>query len=323
MPLVTVGVATYNSSDFILETLESIYSQTYPNIELIISDDASKDDTLQKVKTWLATDNRHKRFADVKIIEVKENTGVSANANRKLKVTTGEWIKSIGHDDTLLPNCVSDNIQYVYDNPDARVVFSNINSYNDTFAEKNFLGTTPGNISKQSIIWPNRSAESQYRMLLLTDRIHFTPSVFIHRKTLVSVGGYNERFRLIEDYPLWLILTKNGYKLHFMNKITVNYRRHAKAINNTGINYLINPNYFRQEPFRKLYTYPYLPIDIRLHQRYNWFISQIFKLTWLNKNKVPYKTLHIILTIYLNPFRYYIYIKKRFNKELLNNEFYY
>ena len=89
MPLVTVGIATYNSSEFILETLESIYSQSYPNIELIISDDASSDDTMQKVKKWLATDNRRDRFTNVKLLEFKENTGVSANANRILKVSTG------------------------------------------------------------------------------------------------------------------------------------------------------------------------------------------------------------------------------------------
>ena len=72
MPLVTVGIATYNSSEFILETLESIYSQLYPNIELIISDDASSDDTMQKVKKWLATDDRRKRFTDVKLLEVRK-----------------------------------------------------------------------------------------------------------------------------------------------------------------------------------------------------------------------------------------------------------
>lgn len=322
MPLVTVGISTYNSSNFILETLESIYAQTYQNIELIISDDASSDDTVQKVKDWLATDNRHDRFADVKILEVEENTGVSANANRKLKVTSGEWIKSIGHDDALLPDCVSDNMQYVHDNPDARVVFSKLKIYKNTLEEKNLLYTTPENITKDSIIWSDRSAQSQYRKLLVGDKIHFSPSLFIHRQTLTSMGGYDERFSLLEDYPLWLNLTKNGYKLYFMDKVTVKYRRHAKAINNTGVNYLINPNYFKYEEFRRIYTYPYLPLGIRLDQRYTWYVSQIFKPKWLNKNKKPFKICYTILIAFLNPFRYYIFFKKRFNKSVLNDDFY-
>jgi len=321
MPLVTVGIATYNSSNFILETLESIYAQSYQNIELIISDDASSDDTVKKVKEWLAKDNRHDRFADVKILEVKENTGVSANANRKLKVTTGEWIKSIGHDDTLLPDCISNNIQYVHENPVARVVFSKVKLYKNILEEKNFLYTTPDNITKDSILWPDRSAQSQYRKLLVGDKIHFSPSLFIHRQTLLSMGGYDERFNLLEDYPLWLNLTKNGYKLYFMEKITVKYRRHEKAINNTGGNYLINPNYFKHEEFRKIYTYPYLPLYIRLNQRYTWYISQIFRPKWLNKNKNPFKIFYTILIVYLNPFIYYIFIKKRFNKRKKNDDF--
>lgn len=312
MPLVTVGIATYNSSNFILETLESIYSQSYPNIELIVSDDASSDDTMQKVKKWLATDDRRKRFADVKLLEVRKNTGVSQNANRKLKASTGEWIKGIGHDDALLPDCISDNIHFVHENPEARIVFSKIKIYKDTFEENNLIVTTPENITRDSIVWPDHSAESQYKKLLRSDRIHFAPSVFIHRQTLISAGGFDERFSLLEDYPLWLNLTKNGYKLYFMDEVTVNYRRHAKAINNTGENYLINPNYFKHEDFRKLYTYPYLPLDIRLDQRYTWYVSQIFRPKWLNKNKNPFKIFYTILIVYLNPFRYYIFIKKRF-----------
>ncbi len=54
-------------------------------------------------------------------------------------------------------------------------------------------------------------------------------------------------------------LWKEGYKLNFMNNVTVNYRVHPNAINNTGITYLINPNYFRSQQFRQIYTYPFLP----------------------------------------------------------------
>jgi alpha-1,3-rhamnosyltransferase len=323
MPLVTVGIATYNSSDFILETLESIYAQTYPNIELIVSDDASTDDTMQIVREWLETDNRKERFADVKILEVEQNTGPSANANRKLKVSAGEWIKGIGHDDTLLPNCVSDNIRFIREHPPARVVFSKINLYNNNFEGQNFLYTTPGEISDDSILRTDRPAESQYKMLLVSDRIHFTPSVFIHRETLNALGGYDEKIKLLEDYPLWLNLTKSGYKLYFMDEITVNYRQHAKAINNTGIKFLINPNYFKQEGFRKLYTYPHLPADIRLDQQYKWHVSKVFKSTMMNRDTIINKILYNTLTVLLNPFRIYLFVKKHLNKRSLEEEFYF
>jgi alpha-1,3-rhamnosyltransferase len=82
-PLVSVRVITYNSSKTVIETLDSIYNQTYPNIELIISDDCSKDDTVAICREWV---NQHKeRFARTEILTVPQNTGVSANINRSEK----------------------------------------------------------------------------------------------------------------------------------------------------------------------------------------------------------------------------------------------
>ena len=54
LPLVSVVVITYNSAKFVIETLESVKSQTYKNIELIISDDCSTDDTVERCRLWLA-----------------------------------------------------------------------------------------------------------------------------------------------------------------------------------------------------------------------------------------------------------------------------
>lgn len=59
LPLVTVCVVTYNSEDFILETLESIKNQTYKNFELIISDDGSSDNTLTVAKKWLEKNDKY------------------------------------------------------------------------------------------------------------------------------------------------------------------------------------------------------------------------------------------------------------------------
>jgi alpha-1,3-rhamnosyltransferase len=319
--LVSVIIVAYNSSQFIIETLESVSKQTWEEIELIITDDCSGDDTVEVSRNWLS--EKGQRFVSTEILTTNKNTGISTNANRGLKAASGEWIKFLGADDTLRPKCIQDNMLFVKEHPGVKVQFSNLEVYNGTFEEQNLLTTTPGNkIPPGSILAPGRLASSQYRMLLVCDQIDFSPSVFLKRETLLSVGGFDERFKMLEDYPLWLNLTRNGHKLYFMDKVTVNYRRHAKAINNTGITYLINPNYFKTENFRKVYTYPNMPIDIRLNQRYIWYITQIFRCDWLNRNKKLFRILHSLLTTWLNPFKYFIWLRKRLNKELKNNEFY-
>lgn len=319
--LVSVSIITYNSASTILDALNSVKAQTWPTIEIIISDDFSTDNTLELCKNWL---NENKNlFVNTILLSSEKNTGVPANVNRALQKCKGSWISFLAGDDALKSNCIEDNMLWIASHADIKVLFSYIENYKNTFEPHNLIKTSHGNpYDPKSIMATDRSAESQYKMLLLADRIHYTPSVFLHRETLIKIGGFDERFRLLEDYPLWLNLTRNGYKLHFMDKVTVNYRQHSKAINNTGIKYLVNPNYFKHEEIRKVYTYPYLPTDIRLNQRFIWYASQLFRLNWLNRNKAPNRFLMDLLTIYLNPFRYFIWLKKRLNKSLKENEFY-
>lgn len=75
-PLISVVVITYNSSNTIIETLESISRQSYPNIELIISDDCSKDDTVNKAQNWINS-NGVKGL----VITAVKNEGIPANVN--------------------------------------------------------------------------------------------------------------------------------------------------------------------------------------------------------------------------------------------------
>ena len=110
-PLVSVIIASYNSSGFIIETLESIRNQTWQEKELIISDDCSKDNTVEICKAWL---NEHKAdFRNTLLIEANKNTGVPANVNRGVKASSGEWIKILGADDTLKTDCIENNIREV------------------------------------------------------------------------------------------------------------------------------------------------------------------------------------------------------------------
>lgn len=319
--LVSVIISTFNSSGFITETLESVLNQTWKDLELIITDDCSEDDTIEICHNWLT--NNCQRFVRSEILTFKKNTGVSANGNRGLYASKGAWIKFLGADDTLKPECISSNMEWIQSHKEIKVLFSRVSIYRDTFIPDNLIDTTPAiPYNPTGILASGITADSQYKMLLVSDRIHFTPSAFLNRSALISVGGFDENFRLLEDYPLWLNLTKNGNVLYFMDKVTVNYRRHSKAINNTGKPFLVNPNYFKSENFRKVYTYPFLPLDIKLEQRFIWFSSQIFRFKWLNRNRRLNNVLLNVFTLYLNPFRHFIQIRKHLNKKLKENEFY-
>ena len=126
-PLVSVVVITYNSARTVLDTLDSIANQTYQNIELIISDDCSQDDTVSVVNTWV--EENKNRFISVKILTVEKNTGLVKNCNRGRKAAKGEWIKGIAGDDMLMPDAIEEYIKFILANPQCQMCVAGVNVF--------------------------------------------------------------------------------------------------------------------------------------------------------------------------------------------------
>lgn len=86
--LVSVMVLAYRVSATVIETLESIYRQTYLNLELVIAEDGSDDDTLERIQEWIV--KKGSRFEKVRVVASPTNTGTSKNANRGVAACSGE-----------------------------------------------------------------------------------------------------------------------------------------------------------------------------------------------------------------------------------------
>lgn len=308
-PLVSIIVITYNSGQFVVESLESVKAQTYQNIELIVSDDASQDNTVAFAKQWISENAR--RFVRTDVITVPDNTGVSANCNRSIAASQANWIKLLAGDDILLPNCIADNMFFIHEHPETRILFSQVELYKNQFTRDNFLRVLPQTVP-MNIMNPTFHAADQFKLLLISDRINFTPSNFFHKRTIMEVGGFDENYKNIEDYPLWLKLTQAGYKLYFFEKATVGYRQHAMAMNNITEAVLIKPSVFKAYAFRKSFVHQYLPWDLVWSERFAMKINLLFeKFGW---NTMAYRRLYFILSIYMNPFRYVSFFKKKLSK---------
>ena len=318
-PQVSVIVATYNSSDFVLETLESIKSQTYQNIELLISDDASSDNTVSLCCAWLKENSN--RFVKTDLLTVPVNTGVSSNCNRCIAAASNRWIKFIAGDDILLPTCIEDNINFVVENPNVQILFSKVKVYKNTFDSNNFVRDIPSQYPL-NIMHPDMTANDQFIKLLLSDRISYTPSFFFKKEAVLAVGGYDEANTAVEDYPMWLKLTRAGIRLDFMEKVTVGYRQHNKALNNIETNVLFKPMELRTFSFRKKYVHPLLPWDIAYAERWQMGVKKLVHLAGMNIQNTISQGLYRFLTVYANPFQYVISFRKKFLKAARTNTFY-
>lgn len=224
---VTVSVITYNSSKYVLETLESIKAQTYPNLILHICDDCSTDNTIEICKKWI--EGNKKRFISTDIIIPEHNTGVTANCNRAWDACTTEYEKAIAGDDILLPNCIEDNMSFVNKVPEAVFVFSKLIAFGgDSELCKTY--NSPDNYNFFTL-----TATEQLQLLRSRNRL-CAPSLFSNIRKLKEIGfRHDERIPMMEDYPKWIMALNMGLSFHFLNKETVKYRVLESSISNTSI----------------------------------------------------------------------------------------
>lgn len=288
--LVSVVLVTYNSSDYVIEALESIKKQTYSNIELVISDDCSSDDTVAICKNWIKENGS--RFFRAIILQHPYNTGISTNFNRGFKESQGFWIKILAGDDILLENCISDNVNYIMYNPEVRVLQS------DTYIideDSNIIGKAAPIDELFKLAPPNL----QFEFFSLHYSCN-TTTLFIERELLREIGWIDEEIKMMEDTQLYLRLTLHGVKLYFYDIVTTGYRKNLSSVSHDDrkslqfypsiYNYTIQTN--------KKYVIPNLRGAKKILVRYWMSIIGLFlKHPWLNTKTKITTILYYIMMI--------------------------
>lgn len=235
-PLVSVCIITYNSSRYILEALDSVYNQTYQNIELIVSDDGSKDDTVKITEKWLQKNKD--RFVDTKLITVDKNTGTTKNSNRGLKAAKGEWFRYFAGDDVLFPDAIEKYVNFVKDKPNVKWVFAKAIRYRETISDECIMSEGWDYELIKKIL--NKDRLYQFRRIVIQNFLWY-PTHFFYREMLNIVGGFDEAFGIYEDYPMWLKLYNCGEQCYFLDEFVFGYRlSESSVVNNES--YMLNRN---------------------------------------------------------------------------------
>lgn len=301
--LVSVVVITYNSSKYICETLDSIHCQTYQNIELIIADDCSTDDTIYCCEKWISKFGE--RFSAVKLLPSPENHGIPANCNKGIIACEGEWIKLIAGDDILLKDCIKLNLNYIHSNRNQGILFLVSNMI--SFLDWDYLSEEKVNVYNSRIFSDNYSATEQYKEVL-KGFFGNSPTFFVNR-TVYELISYNVSYPFMEDYPFVLNVLKNGIKIHLMDSVTVRYRIRNNSAYNEDVNFIFSRFYIKQRSFDEKERFPFMSFSQRAYE--NWIY---YKKVFFDKFKLNVKNrFNIFLFLYidlLNPF----YIYNRFKE---------
>jgi len=213
-PQISVIMPTYNGDKYISKAIESVLGQTFSDIEFIIINDGSIDDSLEIIKEYSLKDKR------IIILNNEINLGIQKSLNRGLHAAQGKYIARIDADDVWInPNKLQHQFNFLELNPGyvlvgtgARCVDENSNYIKQYLKEKD---------------------DYKIRKTILGYNCFIHSSVLFNKKQALMVGGYSEESneRHVEDYDLWLKLGTLG-KMHNLQSFDVEYMIRKDSLSN-------------------------------------------------------------------------------------------
>jgi len=237
-PLVSICIPTYNNARFLRECLDSIVNQTYPNKEIIVSDNASTDETEKIAKEYV---EEYK----IKYYRNKKNIGGEANSTRCIELAKGEFIAAYHSDDIYLPNMVEKQVQVFQDNSTLGAVFTSaniINSYGKIIGESKVPIEL---INKKVYYFPDIFLSTLSNLNFLS-----CPSAMVRGKIYKEVIPFNEKmFGISADLDMWFRIL-GRYPIAIINEKLMNRR-----ISNTHVSFSCGYLRTEQSDFYRVMDY--------------------------------------------------------------------
>ena len=214
-PLVSVIIPSYNHKQYVTKAIKSVFSQTYKNIELIVIDDGSKDDSVKKILEL-------KELYSFKFI-ARKNRGLANTLNQAIKLAKGLYITVLASDDYYLPKRIEHAVNHL--NLLSKEVVA-------VFTDGYIVAANNRKICLFSDAYPRPLIGSAYNNLL---HANWIPAMGVtYRANVLKNTMYDKRF-IIEDWTLHLRVFKNkDYKIQFYNELDFCYRRHQNNISKEG-----------------------------------------------------------------------------------------
>lgn len=230
-PLVSVCIPVFNSENFIRETLKSIESQTYSNIEVIISDNKSTDNSVNIIKEFTSKNNWL-------LLEAEETVSPAENFDKLIDTAVGEYIAIYHSDDVYHPEIIEKSIN-CFKKTNVNLV-STMGNLIDSY------GVVTGEFVPSSRIDITSKLDLEEVMLGVSDRgnnklMLLTPSVMVKRSLYIG-----KKFKYFEhiyksacDYAMWFELIGKGHMFLIKDKL-INYRIHASQGSETQLRTNLN-----------------------------------------------------------------------------------
>lgn len=208
MPKVSVIIPTYNYAKYLPETIDSVLRQTYQDLEIIVIDDGSTDNTKEIIQRYIRSSDKIKYI-------LQENKGPAAARNRGIKEAKGEYIAFLDSDDIWVTEKLDIQASYLEQNKDIFFLYAKADVLNEH--------------GKKIGIKPESNQHHEFKKLIFEWGYFPTATVMIRKECFDKVGFFSEDLRIMEDIHLWIRISRH-YKMHGMDQILGIYHRHSNNV---------------------------------------------------------------------------------------------
>lgn len=208
-PLVSAVIPVYNGSNYVREAIDSALAQTYKNMEILVIDDGSTDNTWEILQSY---GDKIRTFH-------KENGGVSTALNLGIKNMRGEWFAWLSHDDLWLPENIEKKMKFLKENPSYMMCYGEMDYINSEHKILKIYNSTGRWYPKSKML----------RHLLRCGCDIWGITTLINRECFERIGLFNENLRYCQDYEFWYRLALK-YELGFCKGKYSQSRVHTEQI---------------------------------------------------------------------------------------------
>jgi glycosyltransferase involved in cell wall biosynthesis len=221
LPVVSVIIPTYNTADFIKETLDSVFQQTFKNVEVIVVNDGSPD--TEKLESVL--DPVRSQIVYLK----RENHGPAAARNVAIRQAQGEYLAFLDSDDTWLPLYLEKQIEFLEKNAGIHAVYCDSRCFGDLrFSGQTFMQ-----------LCPSTGPVTLENLILIRCQV-CTSCTVARRKAVLDAGLFDEDplLRGIEDWDLWVRMVHRGSAMVYHRAVLGRRRLRPGALSSASVSML-------------------------------------------------------------------------------------
>ncbi|MBT7600014.1 MAG: glycosyltransferase [Anaerolineae bacterium] len=214
-PLVSVIITSYNQREYIGLAIGSVLNQTYPNIEIIVIDDASTDGTQEIIKE-ISSEFEDER---VRFIPKQQNEGVTYCRNIGLAEFSGEYICFLDGDDMYLPGKIGTQVDHMESNEDWMISYHDADTFDSASGETIFFYSDRFGVGNGTV----------YDLISKGMYIHF--GSLMYRRKSIAFHTFNTQVRIVDDWLFTIEVLLNGNQdFFYIDKVLSKYRRHSTNI---------------------------------------------------------------------------------------------